>query len=218
MDDETQNLPAEPPLLVGLDQRDQVRLRETLLRLLHHTAIVRDDPGSAEIYDWANLHRAWVREIAAVIGYDVVFEEPFRLILSVPQEQGIIRRFTIEESCIAMVLWHDYDTALREGATRVCVTVKNLNDSFAAKLKDVKLPTRAGMKGALQLFHRHRLIRLNAAEDFADSTIEILHTLRLVMPFQQLDEWQKQAQLYVKTAPQASNGAASAEEEVDEPA
>ena len=98
----------------------------------------------------------------------------------------MIRRFTIEESCIAMVLWHDYDTALREGATRVCVTVKNLNDSFAAKLKGVKLPTRGGMKAALQLFHRHRLIRLNAAEDFADSTIEILHTLRLVMPFQQL--------------------------------
>jgi hypothetical protein len=31
-----------------------------------------------------------------------------------------------------------------------------------------------------------------------------------------LDEWQKQAQLYVKTAPQASNGAVSAEEEGDE--
>ena len=38
------------------------------------------------------------------------------------------------------------------------------------------------------------------------------------MPFQQLDEWQKQAQLYVKTAPQQSNGAESAEDEVDEPA
>jgi hypothetical protein len=216
MDDSTQNLPPEPSLLVGLDQRDQVRLRDTLLRLLHHTAIIRDDPGSAEIYDWANLHRAWVRETAALIGYDVIFEEPFRLILSVPQEHGIIRRFTIEESCIAMVLWHDYDTALREGATRVYVTVKNLNDSFAAKLKDVKLPTRAGMKAALQLFHRHRLIRLNAAEEFADSTIEILHTLRLVMPFQQLDEWQKQAQLYAKTATDEGNGAVSAmEEEVE---
>lgn len=215
MNDGVQDLPAEPPLLVGLDQRDRVRLRDTMLRLLHHTAIVRDDPGCEEIYDWANLHRAWVREIAAVLGYDVTFEEPFRLILSVPQEQGIVRRFTIEESCIAMVLWHDYDSALREGATRVCLTVKNLNDSFAAKLKGVKLPTRAGMKSALQLFHRHRLIRLNAAEDFADSTIEVLHTLRLVMPFQQLDEWQKQAQLYVKTAPEEANGAVPAEEEVE---
>jgi hypothetical protein len=218
MNNEPHDLPAEPPLLVGLDQRDRVRLRETLLRLLHHTAIVRDDAGCAEIYDWANLHRAWVREIAALIGYDVAFEEPFRLILCVPQEEGIIQRFTIEESCIAMVLWHDYDTALREGATRVCLTVKNLNDSFAAKLKGVKLPTRAGMKAALQLFHRHRLIRLSASEDFADSTIEILHTLRLVMPFQQLDEWQKQTQLYVKAMPQESNGAVSAEEEADEPA
>ncbi|HKP47049.1 MAG TPA: DUF4194 domain-containing protein [Pyrinomonadaceae bacterium] len=218
MDNDPHALPVEPPLLVGLDQRDRVRLRETLLRLLHHTAIIRDDPGCVEIYDWANLHRAWVREVAALIGYDVVFEEPFRLILCVPQEEGIIRRFTIEESCIAMVLWHDYDTALREGATRVCVTVKNLNDSFAAKLKGVKLPTRAGMKASLQLFHRHRLIRLSASEDFADSTIEILHTLRLVMPFQQLDEWQRQAQSYVKTAPQAANGAVSEEEEGDEPA
>jgi hypothetical protein len=218
MDDSPLDLPAEPPLLTGIDQRDRVRLRETLLRLLHHTAIVRDDPGCAEIYDWANLHRAWVKEIAALIGYDVTFEEPFRLILSVPQEQGIVRRFTIEESCIAMVLWHDYDTALREGATRVYLTVKNLNDSFAAKLKDVKLPTRAGMKTALQLFHRHRLIRFNASEDFADSTIEILHTLRLVMPFQQLDEWQKQAQMYVKTASEESNGTALVDEQADEPA
>lgn len=212
MDELAQQLPTEPPLLVGLEERDRARLRETMLRLLHHTAIVRDDPGCAEIYDWANLHRSWVKEIGALLGYDVMFEEPFRLILSVPQEQGIVRRFTIEESCIALVLWHDYDSALREGATRVCLTVKNLNDSFAAKLKGVKLPTRAGMKAALQLFHRHRLIRLNAAEDFADSTIEILHTLRLVMPFQQLDEWQKQAQLYMKTARQESNGAVTEEE------
>lgn len=216
-DNSPAELPTEPALLVGLEQRDRVRLRETLLRLLHHTAIVRDDPGCAEIYDWANLHRAWVREIAALIGYDVGFEEPFRLILCVPQEQGIVRRFTIEESCIAMLLWHDYDAALREGATRVCLTVKNLNDSFAAKLKGVKLPTRAGMKGALQLLHRHRLIRLSTAEDFADSTIEILHTLRLVMPFQQLDEWQREAQLYIKTAPHSTNGAASVEDEADEP-
>lgn len=218
MDNGPHDLPVEPPLLAGIDQRDRVRLRETLLRLLHHTAIVREDSGCAEIYDWANLHRAWVKEIAALIGYDVAFEEPFRIILSVPQEQGIVRRFTIEESCVAMVLWHDYDTALREGATRVCLTVKNLNDSFTAKLKGVKLPTRAGMKAALQLFHRHRLIRLSASEDFADSTIEILHTLRLVMPFQQLDEWQKHAQLYIKAEPGATNGTASAEEEIDEPA
>lgn len=213
MDSAPQELPSELPLLVGIEQRDRVRLRETLLRLLHHTAILRDDPGCAEIYDWANLHRAWVREIAALIGYDVTFEEPFRLILCVPQEQGIIRRLTIEESCVAMVLWHDYDAALREGATRVCLTVKNLNDSFAAKLKGVKLPTRAGMKAALQLLHRHRLIRLSAAEDFADSTIEVLHTLRLVMPFQQLDEWQRQAQLYVRTAAQGDNGAESSDGE-----
>jgi len=216
MNDEMRDLPPEPALLSGIDDRDRSRLRETLLRLLHHTAIVRDDPGCAEIYDWANLHRAWVKEIAGLIGYDVAFEEPFRLILATPQEAGLLRKFSLEESCIALVLWHDYDTALREGATRVHVTVKNLNDSFAAKLKGVKLPTKAAMKSALQLLHRHRLIRLSATEDFADSTVEILHTLRLVMPFQQLDEWQKQAQFYNKA--ESESEAVVSEEESDEPA
>lgn len=217
MNDGPQQLPPEPTLLVGIDDRDRARLRETLMRLLHHTAIVRDDPGCAEIYDWANLHRAWVRELAVLIGYDVAFEEPFRLILATPQEQGLLRKLTLEESCIALVLWHDYDTALREGATRVHVTVKNLNDSFAAKLKGVKLPTKAAMKSALQLLHRHRLVRLTATEDFADSTLEILHTLRLVMPFQQLDEWQKQAQLYTRSDAESHTGVGVPEDESDEP-
>jgi Domain of unknown function (DUF4194) len=191
-------LPPEPTLLSGLPDRDRSRLREVLQRLTNHTAILRDDPGCVEIYEWANLHQVWVREIAALIGYDVLFEEPFRLILAVPKETAMLRRLTLEESCIGMVLWHDYDTALREGASVVKLTIKNVNDSYTAKLKGVKLPTKAGMKSALQLFHRHRLIKLSAADDFADSTIEILHTLRLVMPFQQLDEWQKQANLYAK--------------------
>ena len=38
------------------------------------------------------------------------------------------------------------------------------------------------------------------------------------MPFQQLDEWQKQAQLYVKTASEEGNGATPADEQADEPA
>lgn len=204
-------LPPEPALLVGLEDRDRTRLREVLHRLCNHTAILRDDPGCVEIYEWANLHRVWVREVAALIGYEVLFEEPFRLILAVPKETGMLRRLTLEESCIGMVLWHDYDTALREGATLVKLTIKNINDSYTAKLKGVKLPTKAGMRSALQLFHRHRLIRLTSADDFADSTIEILHTLRLVMPFQQLDEWQKQANLYAK-----EKEAAPAEESTDE--
>ena len=192
------SLPPEPMLLTGLDDRDRSRLQETLQRLTNHTAILRDDPGTLEIYEWANLHREWVREMAGVIGYDVHFEEPFRLILAIPREPGMLRRLSLEESCIAMVIWHDYDTALREGASVVKLTIKNINDSFAAKLKGVKLPTKAGMKAALQLFHKHRLIRMTVADDFSDSVVEVLHTLRLVMPFQQLEEWQKQAQLYMK--------------------
>jgi hypothetical protein len=206
------DLPPEPQLLAGLDDRDRARLRETLQRLTNHTAILRDDPGAVEIYEWANLHRVWVREMGALVGYDVMFEEPFRLILAVPKDGAMMRRLTLEESCIAMVLWHDYDAALREGASVVKMTIKNVNDSFAAKLKGVKLPTKAGMKSALQLFHKHRLIRLSAAVDFADSTIEILHTLRLVMPFQQLEDWQKQAQLYIK-----EKDIAATEETSDEP-
>ncbi len=209
-------LPPEPLLLGALDDRDRAQLRDTLLRLFTHTAILREDSGSAETYDWANLHRGWVREVAALFGYEVRFEEAFRLILAVPQETGLLRRFSLEESCLALVLWHDYDTALREGATRVCLTVQNINDSFAAKLKGVKLPTKNAMRSALQLFNRHRLIRLNVAEDFADSTIEILHTLRLVMPFQDLVEWEKKAALYVKPA-DAAEPDPEAEEEPDVP-
>lgn len=191
---------SEPQLLVGLTDRDRARLRETIQRLTNHTAILRDDPGTIEIYEWANIHRAWVREMAALIGYDVYFEEPLRVILARPKdgERDLLRKFSLEESCIAMVLWHDYDTAIREGASVVKMTIANINDSFSAKLKGVKLPTKAGMRAALTLFHRHRLIRLSAAENFADSSVEILHTLRLVMPFQQLEDWQKQAQHYVK--------------------
>lgn len=206
------DLPPEPQLLAGLDDRDRSRLRETLQRLTNHTAILRDDPGAVEIYEWANLHRAWVREMGALVGYEVLFEEPFRLILAIPKDVAMMRRLTLEESCIAMVLWHDYDAALREGASMVKMTIKNVNDSFAAKLKGVKLPTKAGMKSALQLFHKHRLVRLTTATDFADSIIEILHTLRLVMPFQQLEDWQKQAQLYIKEKDMAAT-----EEPSDEP-
>lgn len=205
------DLPPEPMLLSSLDDRDRGRLRDTLQRLTNHTAILRDDPGSLEIYEWANLHREWVKEVAGLIGYDVLFEEPYRLILAIPRESAMLRRLSLEESCIAMVLWHDYDTALREGAAIVKLTIKNVNDSFAAKLKGVKLPTKAGMKAALQLFHRHRLIRLTVADDFADSIVEVLPTLRLVMPFQQLEEWHEQAQLYMKDKEAADV------EETDEP-
>ena len=206
------DLPPEPQLLAGLDDRDRARLHETLQRLSNHSAILRDDPGAIEIYEWANLHRTWVREMGTLVGYDVLFEEPYRLILAIPKDAAMMRRLTLEESCIAMVLWHDYDAALREGASVVKMTIKNINDSFVAKLKGVKLPTKAGMKSALQLFHKHRLVRVSATVDFADSTVEILHTLRLVMPFQQLEDWQKQAQFYIK-----DKDIAATEETSDEP-
>jgi hypothetical protein len=59
------------------------------------------------------------------------------------------------------------------------------------------------MREILQLFERKSLVRLRetvAAGGLADAVIQVLPTIRLVLPFPDIEEWNRQCERYFQAA------------------
>jgi hypothetical protein len=197
-------------------ESEQELLRESIQRLLAHGAILRED--HRDLYDWCRVQRQNARldELAALVGLKLYWEHDHRLILAVPQSSRLLRRFRQDESLIALALWYDFDRSVKDdGKTPddVVFNVREFNESLGTKFKDLILPKPTRMKEILQLFERKSLIRLKdttAAGGFAETEIRVLPTIRFVIPFANLGDWQRQRDRYMQAA-------AEPEEVSDEP-
>lgn len=191
--------PTATPLLERLTPHDRDRLSEALRELLAHGSIHGLDPAQAQLYGWCRQNIDWLREIAALSGFDIHTEHENRLVQALP----MIPRFRLDlrqaDTLVLLALWYEYDTQLREqGHTEARLTVERLNQLLQEKLlPDLKaVPSRQRLGEILRLGQRYRLLRFEEREPFEQAVIEVLPTLARVLDFNSLEEWTRTAALH----------------------
>jgi hypothetical protein len=185
--------PAIPsPLLARLSDPDRERMGEAMQALLAHGSILGLEPGQGELYTWCRLNLDWLREVAALSGLQVFNEHESRLIQAIPQRPDLTLRLRQDATLVLLALWYEFDTQVRDhGATDVKLTVEQLNQLLKEKLlPELKEPpSRGRLLEILRQAQRYHLIHFAAGDPFEQSQIEILPTLKRVIPFQDLADW-----------------------------
>jgi hypothetical protein len=206
-----------PATLLRLSDADRVRLGEALQELLAHGSILGLEPGKAELYDWCRQNPDCLREMTALIGLVVHTEHESRLVQAVPQAFSLTLHLRQDATLVLLALWYEFDTQVRDqGATDVRLTVEQLNQLLKEKLlPDLKSQPSAGrMREILAQARRFNLVRVDFAEPFEKSGIEVLPTLKKVIQFNSIDDWNKTAELHRN--PAVTTGDETPTEEGDE--
>ena len=188
-------------LLARLPDADRERLGEALRRLVANGAIIGTEPGQAELYHWAHLNRDWTEEVAALLDLKLFWDHELRLVQAVPQSGAFTLRMKLDATLVLLTLWYEFDTAVRDRgeAPPIRITVAQLNDSLKTKFEPLRksLPSPTRLVEILRLAQRKSLLHFTAAAQAADSGIEILPTLKRVIPFQDLADWTRHAERHL---------------------
>ena len=197
--------PSNPTgLLARLPEADRERLGEALRRLVAHGAILGTEPGQADLFQWAQLNREWTEEMAALLDLKLFWDHELRLVQAVPQSGAFMLRLKLDATLVLLTLWYEFDTAVRDrGETPpVRITVAQLNDSLRTKFEPLRksLPSPTRLVEILRLAQRKSLLHFTPAEQPADAGIEILPTLKRVIPFQDLADWSRHAERHLAAA------------------
>lgn len=182
MSEDLASTPILNRFLPELSDSQRENLQAAVSELFHRQAIVRDLPGDRDLYDWARLHFTWVREVCQLIGFDVFLNEDDQLIHALPGDRVTLRRLRVEWTLVILSLWYDYDVHLRTEGSPVIFTVETFNESLKTKLGD-RMPTLSALKEILSFLASRKLVRMDYSEDFHRSRIEVLPTIRFVLPF-----------------------------------
>ncbi len=202
--------------LLRLPDADRARLGEAVQELLAHGSILGLEPGSAELYAWCRQNPDWLREAAALVGLSVHAEHESRLIQALPERPALTLRLRQDATLVLLALWYEFDTQIRDhGATQVILTVEQLNQLLKEKLlPDLKSqPPPGRMREILRQAQRFNLVRLTYSESFEQSHIEVLSTLKKVIPFNGIEEWTKTAELHRQPATTGEDDATDGEGE-----
>jgi len=174
-------------LLPELSDSDRENLRSAVSELFQRQAIVRDLPGERELYDWARLRFSWVKEICGMVGFEVVLNEDEQMIHALPGDRATLRKLRTEWTLVLLGLWYDYDVKLRAEGSPVIFTVEAFNESLKTKLGE-RQPPATTLKEILRFFASRKLVRMDYEDDFHRSKIEVLPTIRFVLPFGELEK------------------------------
>jgi len=205
-------------LLAQLADADRIHLGEAMQTLLARGSILGLEHGQGELYDWCRQNFDWLREMMAFTGFQISNEHESRLIQATPQKASLTLRLRQDATVVLLALWYEFDTQVRDhGATVVSLTVEQLNQLLHEKLlPDLKEPPSATrLLEILRQAHRFNLVNLEIVEPFGQSQIEVLPTLRRVIPFQDLADWVKTAELH--KSPTTSDSADADNPEEAEP-
>lgn len=169
-------------------------LQDLAHRLLAHGSILRSRASEKALYDWAVEHLTWLEEWATLLGLKIILQRDDRLIMAIPEVPSMTRRLRRDETLVALALWYDYDVQVREeGAHEVFFSVLEFNESFRSKFPSIQPLSASRLKEILRGFARFNLVETEWTEDFADSIIQVLPTLRFAIPFPDIEEWLKAA-------------------------
>lgn len=210
--------PAAAPVgLIALPEGEKLRLAEALQELLAHGSILGLDAGRSAMYHWCRQHFEWLREAALLIGLDVSLLHEERLVQALPRVASLRLNLRQDATLVWLALWYAADVRWRdEGEAQAFLSVAELN----ALLKDQLMPDALGLlprgrlREILRQAARFNLIRLSLTDPFEDSGIEVLPTLRRVVPFRDLAAWTETAAAFRQPdAVEDSDEAADTEED-----
>jgi hypothetical protein len=119
----------------------------------------------------------------------------------VPQGGGFLLRLKLDATLVLLTLWYEFDTAVRDRgeAPPIRLSAARLNDSLKTKFEPLRrnLPSPTRLREVLGLAQRKNLLRYTPAEDPADTVIEVLPTLKRVIPFQDIADWNRHAERHL---------------------
>jgi len=197
-------VPAAQGLLGRLSENDRERLGEGLRRLLANGSILGTEPGQTELYHWCHHNREWVEEIAALLDLKLFWDHEIRLVQAVPLSGAFTLRLKLDATLVLLTLWYEFDTAVRDRgqAPPIHLTAGQLNDSLKTKFEPLRrhLPSPTRLREILSLAQRKNLLRFQPAEEPSEAIIEVLSTLKRVIPFQDIAEWNKNAERHLAAA------------------
>jgi len=178
----------------SLQDRDKQMLQDIAHRLLAHGSLLRSRASERVLYDWSVEHLTWLEEWADLLGLKIILQRDDRLIMAIPLVPSMTRRLRRDETLVALALWYDYDVQVREeGAHEVYLSVREFNESFRSKFPSIQPLSASRLKEILRGFARFNLIETEWTDDFSDSNIQVLPTLRFAIPFPDIEEWLKVA-------------------------
>ena len=206
-------------LLARLTAHDRERLGEAVRRLLAHGSILGLEPSQTDLYQWAYQNREWVDEFAALLDLKLHWEHQDRTVQAVPQSGSFTLRLKLDATLVLLTLWYEFDTAIRDrGETPpVRLTAQQLNDSLAAKFEPLRkhLPSPTRLREILSLAQRKNLLRFTPDPAPERAVIEVFPTLKRVIPFQDIEEWNKNAERYLASAKESAAPTEDATEETE---
>lgn len=196
--------PNSSGLLARLSPSERERLGEALRRLLAHGSILGLEPAQTDLYHWCYQNREWVDELAALLDLRLHWEHQDRTVQAVPQSAAFLLRLRLDATLVLLTLWYEFDTAVRDrGETPpIRLTAQQLNDALSAKFEPLRkhLPSPTRLREILALAQRKNLVRFTPDVALERSLIEVLPTLKRVIPFQNIEEWNKNADRYLASA------------------
>jgi hypothetical protein len=188
-------------LLSSLPLNDRQRLSEVLRRLLAHGSILGLESGQSDLYHWCFQNRPWVEEMAGMVDLKLFWSHEDRIVQAVPQSPSFLLHLKLDATLVLLTLWYEFDTAIRDrGETApIHVTAQELNDSLATKFEPLRkhLPSPTRLREILSLAQRKNLLKLTPGDSPERLMIEILPTLKRVIPFQDIAEWNRNAERYL---------------------
>lgn len=194
--------------LLPLSDHDRERLGTVLRMLLARGSILGLEPQTAEIYRWAFQNPDLVSEAAALLGLEIRTEHEGRLIMAIPTDHEFLMGLKLDATLVLLVLWYEFDTAVRDRAEAqpIRITVRQLNDSLETKFKPLRrhLLAKNRLREILRLGERKNLLRIEPAAAYEDTGINILPTLKSVIPFQDIAEWTQHSERYLAAVRETS--------------
>lgn len=191
-------------LLARLQPQDRERLGEAMRRLMAHGSILGLEPSQTDLYHWCYQNRPWMDEFANLLDLKLHWEHQDRTVQAVPESSAFLLRLKLDATLVLLTLWYEFDTAIRDrGETPpVRLTAQQLNDSLAAKFEPLKKfqPSPTRLREILALAQRKNLLRFTPDAALERSVIEVFPTLKRVIPFQSIEEWNKNAERYLVAA------------------
>ena len=189
--------------LLRLEPTDRARLGETLRTLLDHGSILGGEGPHSDLYHWAYANRPWVEEMGALFDLRLFWEHESRLVQAVPQSGAFLLRLRLDATLVVLTLWYEFDSAVRDrGETPpIVLTAEQLNDALRTKFEPLKkaMPSHTRLIEILRLAQRKNLLRFTAGADAARTRIEVLPTIKRVIPFQDLADWTRHADRFLTT-------------------
>ena len=202
--------------LLRLEPSDRARLGEALRILLDRGSILGGEGPHADLYHWTYANRPWIEEMCALFDLQLFWENESRLVQAVPRSGAFLLRLRLDATLVLLTLWYEFDAAVRDrGETPpVVITAEQLNDSLRTKFEPLRksMPSQTRLLEILRLAQRKNLLRFTAGADAARTRIEVLPTIKRVIPFQDLADWTRHADRFLA----GENAADSPDEDAED--